>query len=148
MTIENILLEYDSRQSNLLPVLKLIQKEYGFVSVEAVNACAEYFGVKPAAVYSAASFYDRIDTSRSHAVRITICDGTNCTLKKAEQVIKEVEHLTGRKVGDDFDQRIKISRESCLGLCTRGPIVKINEVIFERVTPQIIDDLLAPYLGT
>lgn len=146
MTLEKILLDHQPSRDKLLPVLKRIQKENGFVSSEAIEACADYFQLKPAEVYSAASFYDHIDTSSPTDVRIMVCDGSNCSTKRAEEVIAEIERLTGRKVGDDFDPKIKIRRESCFGLCTRGPVVKINEVIFEKITPEIIDDILAPYI--
>lgn len=147
MTVEKILLGYEPEKENILPALKKIQKEFGCVSAAAIRACADYFRKKPAAIYSAASFYDHIDTETPTDVKIFVCDGSNCSGRKSEEVIREIERLTGRKVGDDFDPKIKIRRESCFGLCTNGPIVKVNDVIFEKVTPATIDDILAPYIG-
>ena len=147
MTLEKILLDHEPKGENILPVIKEIQKQFGFVSNEAVVACGEYFKVRPAAIYSAVSFYDQIETETPFDIKVEVCDGMNCGLKKAEEVICEIERLTGRKVGDEFDSRIKIKRESCFGLCTRGPIVKINGIFFEKVTREIIDDILGPYIG-
>ncbi len=145
MTIEKALLQFEPEKENLLPAIKKIQDEFGFVSKESIEACADYFYIKPSAVYSAASFYDQINFQKPASIIIQVCDGANCSIKKAEAVIEEIEKFTGIKVGDEFDQNIRIKRESCFGLCTQGPIMKVNGVIFEKVDPKKVDDILRSY---
>lgn len=145
MTIEKILLQFDPKQKNLLAVLKEIQKEFGFVSKEAILSLAEYFGKKPASVWSTASFYDQIKTEKQPPLVVEVCDGTNCAMNRADDIIAEIERLTGVKEGEDSNGSISIKRKSCFGFCAQGPIVKINETIFEKVTSELVDDILKPY---
>ena len=146
MTTEKILLQFKPEKSDLLPAIKKIQEELGYISQESVNACAEFFQMKPAEVYSAASFYDHIELENPAPVVIQVCDSANCCSKNSEDIINEVERLTGARAGD-ANGKIKIKRESCFGLCAQGPIMKVNGTIFEKMSPERVDDILSSYLG-
>ena len=146
MTIQNILMKYGVGPENLLRVIKDVQKEFGVVDSNAVYQIAKYFEIKPAAVFSAASFYDQINTKQKFNMVIKVCDGANCCTKKSAKIIKEVERFFGQKIGDSFNSKVVIERESCFGFCSQGPIMVVNNVMYEKVLPEKVDDILRGYV--
>lgn len=145
MTIQNILMKYEPKQENLLRVIKDAQKEYGSIDRSLVDQIAKYFSMKPAAVFSAASFYDHINVEGRYNIVVRVCDGANCSTKKSGKIIEEVERFFGQKVDDTFNPNVKIKRESCFGFCAQGPIMVVNDVMYEKVTPEKVDDILSGY---
>lgn len=145
MTIQKILLRYEPKKENLLRVIKDINVQFGFLSPEATHEVAKYFEMAPAAVFSTASFYEHIRTKRPAGLVIQVCDGTNCQTKGSDQIISEIESFLGQKVGDEFNPSVRIERISCIGKCLVGPVMIINETVFERVNPSKVDDILRGY---
>lgn len=145
MTIQNILTKYEAKKENLLKVIKEAQKEFGSIDEMLVDQIAQYFSMKSAAVFSAASFYDQINTEGKFNLVVKICDGANCNTKGSNKIIEEIERFFGQKVGDSFNPKIKIERESCFGFCAQGPIMVVNDVMYEKVTPERVDDILKGY---
>ncbi len=146
MSIKRILLGFENKKENILPVAKKIQKELGFVSYEAVLEMADYFLITPTAIYSTISFYGEIETRPLQPLLIKVCDGANCATKKSNQIIKYIERVLAIKVGDDNNPKVKLKKESCFGSCLAGPIVEINGTLFEKVTPEKIEEILKSYL--
>lgn len=145
MLIQKILTTFEPKKENLLGAIREVNKEYGYVSEDAVKALSKHFGMKPAGVYSAASFYGHINIKPPSDLVIRVCDGANCDAKQAEQIIEEIEYFFGLKEGDEFNPKVRIERESCLGLCEVGPVMIVNGTVFERMTPQRVDEILHGY---
>ena len=120
----------------------------GVITKSSIEKTAKYFSVSPAQIYSVASFYDQLTLEKDGKVlvEIRICDGANCVVKNAGKIIKEVESFFNQKVGDNFNNKIKIKRESCLGLCLSGPVMIVNGTVFEKVRSEMVDDILRGYL--
>lgn len=143
--IQKILTKFEPQKENLLSAIKEVNKEYGYVSEDAVKALARHFGMKSARIYSTVSFYDHINTRPPSDLVIRVCDGANCGMKQSEKIIEEIEHFFGLRVGDKFNPKVQIERESCLGLCEVGPVMIVNGTVFERMTPQRVDEILRGY---
>ena len=54
--------------------------------------------------------------------------------------------LLGLEAGNDAHPKYKLEYISCLGLCDRGPVVEVEGQIFERVKPEMVDDIIQSYL--
>jgi NADH-quinone oxidoreductase subunit E len=146
MTVEKILLEFDPELKNILPVLKKINTEFGYVNEKDAQKVAEYFVVPLSKVYETASFYDLIKTKQHPPLVIQVCSGANCAVKAAYGVIAEIENQLHIKAGDDFHPKVKLEVISCLGQCGSGPVVVVNGNVFTKVTPSSIDDILRNYV--
>ncbi|KKR20562.1 MAG: NADH-quinone oxidoreductase, E subunit [Candidatus Moranbacteria bacterium GW2011_GWA2_39_41] len=146
MTVEKILLEFDAELKNLLPVLKKINAEFGYVGEEEAQKVADYFSLPLSKVYETASFYDLINTKRQPPLMIQVCSGANCAVKSAYKIISEIENQLHIKAGDDFNPNVKLEIISCLGQCGRGPIMIINKKIFTQVTPSSAREFLHNYM--
>lgn len=146
MTVEKILLEFDVELKNLLPALKKINAEFGFVEEKNAQKVADYFSLPLSKVYETASFYDLVKTNLQPPLVIQVCSGANCAVKSAYKVIAEIENQLHIKAGDEFNPNVKLEIISCLGQCGRGPIMIINQKIFTQVTPSSVREIIQKYM--
>lgn len=145
-TVEKILLEFDPELRNLLPALRKISASFDYVNEAEAQKLADYFKTNLTKIYETASFYDLLKIKKEAILRVKICSGGNCAVDNAFKVIKAIEKFLGVKAGDDFNPHKKIEIISCLGRCGEGPIVIINDKIFEKVTPNKIEDIFKGFL--
>ena len=66
---------------------------------------------------------------------ITICIGSSCHLKGSRTIIQKLEELiTERQLND----KIELNGSSCMGECSNGVCVKINDELFS-VSPETVN---------
>lgn len=146
--IDELLKKYpeDRRQSALLGALHAVQ-DYGkgYLTVEEMDAVAEYLRIDRTAVYEAASFYSMFHTEEVGRHKISICNNICCMLMGANEIEAYVEEKLGIKVGETTeDGRITlVKEEECLAACVGGPMMVVDGHYHEKLTPAIIDDILA-----
>ncbi len=129
--------------SLVLPCLRRIQEDRGYVADEDIDGLAGYLGVARIQIEEVLSFYTqfrRVPIGRAH---LQVCRNLSCTMRGAERVI---EHLAGRlgiAPGEtSADGRFTLSTVECLGSCGTAPVVMVNEAYHEDMTPARIDALL------
>lgn len=147
MTIQQILLQYEPEKKNILPVVKAVNEALGWVSKEAIQKIARYFNESESHIFSVASFYDEINMEKPVELVIEVCDSANCQTKNAEKLIKDAQSFLKVKEGESSSRKFLIKRMSCLGRCLDGPVVRINGVIYTKVTSNRIIELIQNHLG-
>ena len=146
MSIQKTLLKFEPRAENLLAVLKEIQKENRYIEKIECEAVAEYFSLPLARVYSTASFFDQLKTKKESKKIIKICSGGSCLGEKSMEVARQIEMLLKIELENDGHPKYKLELMSCAGLCDQGPVMMIGDQIFEKVKPEMVDDILRNYL--
>ncbi|MFO7807575.1 MAG: NAD(P)H-dependent oxidoreductase subunit E [Candidatus Moraniibacteriota bacterium] len=147
MTIQKILLKHEPKKENLLRAIKEINKNFTWVSPEAIEKIAKHFSMPKSAVYSKASFYDEINVQEPPFVLVQVCSSANCQTKNADKIIKELENFFGNKFGDSFNKKIKFEKISCMARCLNGPVMKINETVYTQMDPPKAIQIISEYLG-
>ncbi len=145
LTIQKILLGFSPSPENILPVLKEINKVFGYVSKDNIYFIAQYFSLSPAEIFSTASFYEDIRIEPKSAVEIKVCMSAPCEMKGSESVLIEIERFLGARADKDKTPKLEILTTSCQGRCNRGPVVIINGNVYEQVKAKEVDDLLRSY---
>jgi NADH-quinone oxidoreductase subunit E len=146
VSIEKILLESNSEVKNLFPALKKISAVFGYVSEVDAQKTADYFSVPLSQVYETASFYNLIKIEKSPTLVIQICSSANCAVNNAFKIIREIENALKIKAGDKFNPRIRLETISCLGRCQEGPIMVVNDKIYENITVSSVHNILKEWL--
>ena len=146
--IEHWLAKYpaDQRQSAILAALQEVQHEnQGFLTTELMDAVADYIGMPRIAVYEVASFYSMFETKEVGRHSVSICTNISCMLRGSDQIVEHVERSLGIKVGESTeDGRIFLKREEeCLAACCGGPMMMVDHVYHENLTPAKVDEILA-----
>ncbi len=135
----------DQKQSAILGALQEVQHENkGFLTVELMDAVADYLDMSKIAVYEVASFYSMLETEPVGLHSVSICNNISCMLNGADDLIEHVEKKLGIKTGESTeDGRIFLKREEeCLAACCGAPMMMVDHVYHENLTTEKIDEVL------
>jgi NADH:ubiquinone oxidoreductase subunit E len=142
-TVEQILEGRRSQPNQLIEVLQDVQKNYGYVSQEAMKTVSQDLGVPLIEVYRVASFYKafRLKPSGKHV--LTFCTGTACHVRSANLLLEQATGHLGVPSGEVTpDGLFSIEHVNCLGACALGPIVAENGSYHHHMTPAKLRKLI------
>jgi len=146
--IESWLKRYpeDRSQSALLAALRAVMHEDHYLSTDKMDAVAEYLDLPKIAVYEVASFYSMFELDEKAAAKntIAVCTNISCMLNGSGKIVEHIEEKLGIKMGEttpDGQFFFKIEEE-CLAACCGAPMMQLNHVYHEKLTPEKVDDLL------
>jgi NADH-quinone oxidoreductase subunit E len=135
----------DQKQSAVLAALREVQHEHGgWLTVPLMDAVADYLGMPRIAVYEVASFYSMLETKPVGRHSISVCTNISCMLCGADDIVAYIEKKLGIKTGETTkDGRIYLKREEeCLAACCGGPMMMVDHVYHENLTPEKVDRIL------
>ena len=135
----------DRKRSAVISALHAVQHENdGFLTSELMDAVAEYLGLPPIQVYEVATFYSMFETKPVGRHHLSVCTNISCMLRGSQEVVDHVEKKLGIKTGESTaDGRIYLKREEeCLAACTGAPMMMVDHVYHENLTPESIDKIL------
>jgi NADH-quinone oxidoreductase subunit E len=135
----------EHKRSAVLQALVATQHQnQGFLTNDLMDAVAEYLGMSPIHVYEVASFYSMFETKPVARHNVAICTNISCMLMGSESIVEHVESKLGIKIGESTeDGRIYLKcEEECLAACAGGPMMQVDHVYHERLTPEKVDDIL------
>ncbi len=142
--LEAVLARYPDREAAILPALHLAQREFGYVSEEAIVFVAETLGFTPARIEGVVTFYTMFNRKPMGMYHVQICRNISCSLLGAEHLIEHVSKKLGIKPGETTpDGKFTLSKVECLGSCGTAPVLQVNDDYHEELTEEKIDALLA-----
>jgi len=135
----------DRRRSAVISALHAVQHENkGYLTAALMDAVAEYIGLPPIQVYEIATFYSMFETKPVGRHHVSVCTNISCMLRGAFDMVELVEKKLGIKTGESTpDGRIYLKREEeCLAACTGDPMMLVDHVFYENLTPEMVDKIL------
>lgn len=135
----------DRKRSAVIGALNAAQHQnQGFLTTDLMDAVADYLGLAAIHVYEVASFYSMYETKPVARNNVAICTNISCMLMGSDQVVDHIEKKLGIKIGESTeDGRIFLKcEEECLAACSSGPMMQVNHVYHEKLTPEKIDEIL------
>jgi NADH-quinone oxidoreductase subunit E len=135
----------DRKRSAVISALHAVQHENnGYLTTDLMDAVAAYLDLPNILVYEVASFYSMFETKPVGRHHISVCTNISCMLRGSQEVVEHVEKKLGIKTGESTpDGRIYLKcEEECLAACTGAPMMMVDHVYHENLTPQIIDKIL------
>jgi NADH-quinone oxidoreductase subunit E len=135
----------DQKKSALLGALNVVQHENnGYLTEELMELVADYLGLAKIEVYEVASFYSMYELKPVARNNVAICTNICCMLMGSQSLVEHVEQKLGIKVGESTeDGRIYLKKEEeCLAACAGGPMMQVNHVYYENLTPEKVDEIL------
>lgn len=145
--IEHWLAKYpaDRRQSALLAALRAVQHQnHGYLTTELMDAVAAYLDIPEIAAYEVATFYSMFETKPAGQHSISVCTNISCWLMGSDRIVEHVEKKLGIKTGESTpDGKFFLKcEEECLAACDGGPMMQVDHVYYERLTPEKVDEIL------
>jgi NADH-quinone oxidoreductase E subunit len=133
-----------ARRAMLLAALYIAQEQYGWLSPDAIQRVADRLDLTPGQVYSTASFYTMYKLKPQGHYNVQVCEGLSCYLVDgAESLISFISKKLNIKPGETTpDGKFTLEVVQCLAACDLAPAIKVNDELFEFVTPDKIDAIL------
>lgn len=138
----------DRKQSAVIPILWLVQKQEGWVCEPAIRAIAALLDMPVIRVLEVVTFYTMfmLEPVGTRAL-IQVCGTTPCALRGANDLMTVCKGKIGPKDHISADGLFTWQEVECLGACCNAPMAQINDYYYEDLTPeslaQIIDDFRA-----
>ena len=135
----------DRRQSAVLAALREVQHENGgYLTTELMDAVADYLDMPPIAVYEVASFYSMFELKPVGRHNIAVCTNISCMLRGGDTVLAHIERKLGIKLGESTpDGKFYLKKEEeCLAACCGAPMMQVDHVYHEHLTPEKVDRIL------
>jgi NADH-quinone oxidoreductase subunit E len=133
------------QRSACLAALRAAQEQnHGFLTADLMDAVAEYLKLPPVQVYEVASFYSMFAIHPCGRHHVSICTNISCMLNGAEALVAQAEKKLGIRLNESTaDGRIYLKREEeCLGACTGSPMMMVDHVFHEHLTPEKVTAIL------
>lgn len=134
------------QKSALLPILHLVQAEFGWVSAPAMDKIAEYLKLEDIEVYEVATFYSMYFMRPQGKYVLEVCRTGPCCLVGAEKIMDYLEQKLEVKEGDiTADGLFSWRGVECLAACGYGPVLQIGPeyTFYENLTNESVDKLIA-----
>jgi NADH-quinone oxidoreductase subunit E len=129
--------------SLVLPCLRRIQEDRGFVADEDINGLARYLGVPRIQIEEVLSFYEQLRRKPVGRCHIAPCRNLSCSLLGAERLVDHLSRRLGIETGaTSSDGRFTLSTVECQGACGSAPVVVVDETCHGDMTTEKIDALL------
>ncbi len=136
----------DQKQSAVMSALLIAQKEMGYLTIDLMDAVAQYLEMAPIAVYEVASFYSMYEHKPVGRHIISICTNISCKLQNCAATVNYLEKKLNITLGaTTTDNRFTLRSVECLGACVNAPMMQIDNDYHEHLTPEKIDQVLEQY---
>lgn len=133
------------QRSAVLEGLRAAQHENGgYLTPALMDAVAEYLHLPPVQVYEVATFYSMFETEPCGRHHVSICTNVSCMLRGGQELLQHAEQKLGIRAGQStLDGRIFLKREEeCLAACCDAPMMMVDHVYHEHLTPEKVDEIL------
>ena len=135
----------EQKRSAVLAACREVQHENkGFLTTELMDAIADYLELPPIAVYEVAAFYSMLETKPVGRHSISVCTNISCMLCGSDDIVKYIENKLNIKTGETTkDNRYYLKEEEeCLAACCGAPMMMVDHVYYENLSPEKIDEIL------
>ena len=137
-------IENPQLRARLLTALYIVQEQYGWLSPEAIQRVADRLKLTVGQVKSTASFYTLMKLQPQGRYRIQVCEGLSCYLVGgAEPILEQITQRLKIKPGETSpDGKFTLEIVQCLAVCGSAPALRVNDELYENMTPESIDELI------
>ncbi len=124
-------------------VMFALQRHYGYLSDEALEAAAQLLGMTPLELEELATFYDFIYREPIGKYVLHVCDGVVCWMNGYGRVIDYLGKRLGIRIGETTEDGLfTLLPTACIGYCDLSPAMLVNGRPYGPLTPEKIDEIL------
>ncbi|NLA15710.1 MAG: NADH-quinone oxidoreductase subunit NuoE [Bacteroidales bacterium] len=145
-TIKEICESFGNKHGELINILHRTQEHFGYLPEEIQYEIALNLDMPLAKIYGVVSFYSFFTMTPKGKHPISICMGTACFVRGAEDIVQALEEELKIKVGQvTEDGKFSLDCLRCIGACGLAPVILIGEDVHGRLTPDMIPGILKKY---
>ncbi|HKK80998.1 MAG TPA: NADH-quinone oxidoreductase subunit NuoE [Prolixibacteraceae bacterium] len=145
-TIKEVCKSFDNNEHELINVLHQVQNKLGYLPAEVQELIATELNMPAAKVFGVVTFYSYFTMLPKGEHPISVCMGTACYVRGAEQVVDELKRNLKIEMGETTaDGKFSLNALRCVGACGLAPVVLVGDKVHGRVAPTEVKNILAEY---
>jgi len=147
MELDNIIEgQFNNDKENLIMILQAIQRQYNHLPQASLTYLSEKIDVPLSQIYGVGTFYKTFSLEPRGRNMVSVCLGTACHVRGGKKVMERMEEILNINAGKTTpDMSFTLESVRCLGCCSLGPVVKINEDTYARITSDKAKEILEKY---
>ena len=135
---------YPTKRAVLLPALHMVQHHYNWIPTQAIQEVAEFLEIAPSEALDTASFYEEYWLRPKGKYLLQVCRSFTCELCQSQELTEHLQKKLNIEAGETTaDGKFTLIELECLGACGTAPVAMVNETLFENLTPEKLDEVLA-----
>jgi NADH-quinone oxidoreductase E subunit len=137
--------KYPKKESALLPALKMVQKAHGNnLTKELVADVAKVLDVTPSRAFGVATYYSMFNVNKNVGkYHLQVDTNIPATLMGAKKIFAYLEEKLGIRNGETTpDGLFTLTAVECLASCGTCPVIQVNDVYYELMTTEKVDQLI------
>ena len=141
--LETFIKEGNDDESSLIAVLHHAQNLYGYLGREVQEYIAQRLNIPESKVYGVITFYSYFSTEPKGKYVISICTGTACFVRGANDVLEDFKKVLGVKEGETTkDGLFTVDTLRCVGSCAIAPVVLVNDKVYGHFKKNQVNELI------
>ena len=145
--LDAVIAKCSGDKSQLMHVMQEAQGIYGYLPREVQIMIAEGMDVPLEKVYGVATFYAQFSLSPKGEYDISVCLGTACYVKGAQQLTDKIVEILGIEPGEcTADGKFSLEECRCIGACGLAPVLTVNGEVYGKITADDVPGILAKYM--
>lgn len=122
LMLEAAIKQHQYSKDALLEILHTAQELYGYLDKDLLLHVSKLLRLPPSHVYGVATFYNIFKLKKPGTHVVTVCMGTACYVKGAEDIVSAVEReFNVKRGGTTSDGRLSLFVTRCIGACAMAP---------------------------
>jgi NADH-quinone oxidoreductase subunit E len=127
-----------------IDALKIVQRQRGWVSDEALMAIARYLEMSPEALEGVATFYNLIYRRPVGDTVILFCDSVSCWIRGCDGVKRKISDRLAVDYGETTaDNKYTLIPVPCLGACDKAPVMMVGDELHTNLDDKKVDEIFA-----
>ena len=138
--------EHKADPGALMPVLQGAQAIYGYLPIEVQKIISDKMGIPMEKIYGVVTFYAQFSLYPKGKYNISVCLGTACYVKGAQNVIDKFSELLKIAPGETSEDGLfTLDALRCIGACGIAPAVSINGKVYPKVAVGQVAEIIDSY---
>ena len=144
--VDEVIDSFSGDLSQLIGILQDIQANFNYLPREALVRVSERLEIPISQVFGVATFFKAFSLKPRGRHQINVCLGTACHVRGGARILGKLERdLKVEAGGTTEDLRFTLESVRCLGCCSLGPVVVIDNDTYGRLNQERVTKLLDQY---
>jgi NADH-quinone oxidoreductase subunit E len=136
---------YPNKMAACIPTLHLCQRaNAGWVSQEVIEFVASRLSLSTAHVKGVVTFYTLFNERPPGKHQVWVCRTLSCALRGGEDILEHCKRRLGvEEGGTTSDGKVTLRTAECLASCGSAPMIQVDQVYYENLTTEKVDQILS-----
>lgn len=137
--IDRIIADHGGDSTQLVGILLSVQaaSERKYISQPVAVYVAAKLGLKITQLYDVITFYSALYDKPRAKYPLEVCSSAPCRVNDSDTLVETLKDILGIDLGEvTYDGRFTIQKVPCFGACDKAPAVRVNGVVYGKLTDR------------